>query len=116
MKDGTIHPRDAKMALAREITAAFYSDDAAAKAEESFVRTFQQKDIPTEMPEYALQPGQTVLDVIVTAGLAASRGEGRRLVDQKGVKLDGEVLSDALAAFPHPGVLQVGKRHFLRVK
>lgn len=116
VKDGTIHPRDAKMALAREITAAFYSDDAAAKAEEAFVRTFQQKDIPTEMPEYVLQPGQTVLDVIVTAGLAASRGEGRRLVDQKGVKLDGEVLIDALAAFPHPGVLQVGKRHFLRVK
>jgi tyrosyl-tRNA synthetase len=56
------------------------------------------------------------LDVILEAKLAASKSEARRLVDQKGVRLDGEVLERADLPFPHPGVLQVGKRKFLRVK
>jgi tyrosyl-tRNA synthetase len=72
--------------------------------------------MPEEMAEYALKKGQTVLDVLVTAGLAASKSEGRRLVEQKGVKLDGKALEKFDEAFPHPGVLQVGKRRFVRVK
>lgn len=116
LKDGSLHPRDAKMKLAWEITSTFYDDNSASSAQENFVSLFQKKDIPDEMPDYALQPGQTVVDVIVTAGLAGSRGDARRLVDQKGVKLDGEVLENGGAEFPHAGVLQVGKRHFLRVK
>jgi tyrosyl-tRNA synthetase len=76
---------------------------------------FQQKQVPDEMDEYHLEPGQSILDVLVASGLVKGRGEGRRLIDQKGVRLDGEVIPDALAAFPHPGVLQVGKRHFIRV-
>jgi tyrosyl-tRNA synthetase len=77
---------------------------------------FQQKDIPDDMPEFALQPGQTVLDVLVTANLVASKSEGRRMIEQKGVKLDGKVVEKFDAVFPHPGVLQVGKRRFVRVK
>ncbi|HEX9017886.1 MAG TPA: tyrosine--tRNA ligase [Anaerolineaceae bacterium] len=113
---GTMHPRDAKMTLAREITGCFYGDDAAEKAQEVFAQTFQRHEIPDAMPEFSLLPGQTVLDVLVSSQLAASRSEGRRLMEQKGVRLDGEVLADAAAAFPHPGVLQVGRRHFLHVK
>ncbi len=113
---GKLHPRDAKMKLACEVTGCFYGDEAAGRAQEAFVRTFQQHEIPEEIPVYSLYAGQTVLDVLVASGLAASRSEGRRLVDQKGVRLDGEVLSEAQAAFPRPGVLQVGKRRFLRVK
>jgi tyrosyl-tRNA synthetase len=45
-----------------------------------------------------------------------SKSEGRRMIDQKGVRLDGEMLEKADAAFPHPGVLQVGKRRFVRIK
>lgn len=112
---GRLHPRDAKMALALEITGCFYGDQAAAQAQEAFIRTFQQHLIPEEMPSYNLLEGQTVLDVLVAGGLVSSRGEGRRLIEQKGVRLDGAVLDDALAVFPHPGVVQVGKRHFLRV-
>ncbi|RPJ49806.1 MAG: tyrosine--tRNA ligase, partial [Chloroflexi bacterium] len=112
---GRVHPRDAKMKLASEITGCFYGDEAAAHAQEAFVRTFQQHEIPAEIPAYQLLAGQTVLDVLVSGGLAASRGEGRRLIEQKGVRLDGEVLSEAYAPFPHPGVVQVGKRRFLRV-
>lgn len=113
---GTIHPRDAKMKLAREITSIFYGDDDAQKAEEVFVRTFQQKETPDEIPEYDLRSGQTVLDVILDAKMSSSKSEARRLFDQKGVRLDGETIERGDVSFPHGGVLQVGKRKFLRVK
>jgi tyrosyl-tRNA synthetase len=111
-----IHPRDAKMKIAREITSVFYGEADARKAEDAFVRTFQHKEVPDEMPEYALKDGQTVLDVILDAKLAATKSEARRLLDQKGVRLDGNTVERGDLAFPHPGVLQVGKRKFLRVK
>lgn len=113
---GNVHPRDAKMKVAREITSIFYGDSDAQKAQDTFVKMFQQKEVPDEMPEFELRSGQTVLDVILEAKLAASKSEARRLVDQKGVRLDGDVLERADLPFPHPGVLQVGKRKFLRVK
>lgn len=113
---GTIHPRDAKMKIAHEITSIFYGEADAQKAEEAFVRTFQHKEMPDEMPEYDLKQGQTVLEVILDARMAASKSEARRLLDQKGVRLDGETVERGDLAFPHPGVLQVGKRKFLRVK
>ncbi|MBE3143167.1 MAG: tyrosine--tRNA ligase [Planctomycetes bacterium] len=112
---GSLHPRDAKMMLAKEIVGTFYGDEAAEHAQDVFIQMFQKKDVPDEMPEYRLEEGQTVLDVLVTCGMVKGRGEGRRMVDQKGVKLDGEVLTEALAVFPHRGVLQVGKRHFIMV-
>jgi tyrosyl-tRNA synthetase len=68
------------------------------------------------MPEFSLKDGQTVLDVILEAKMAASKSEARRLFDQKGVRLDGETIERGDLTFPHPGVLQVGKRRFLRVK
>jgi len=116
MASGKLHPRDAKMSLSREIVSIFYGNVEAQAAQDAFVRLFQKKDIPDDMPEYALQPGQTVLDVLAAAGLVASNSDGRRMIEQKGVKLDGEMLEKFDAAFPHPGVLQVGKRRFVRVK
>jgi len=116
LKSGTLHPRDAKMSLAREIVSIFHDDTVALAAEEAFKTVFQQKDMPDEMPEFALQPGQTVLDVLAASGLVASKSNGRRMIEQKGVKLDGEILEKIDAPFPHPGVLQVGKRRFVRVK
>lgn len=113
---GAFHPRDAKMKMASEIVSIFYSDAEAVAAQENFVKTFQQKEIPDEMPEFDLQDGQTVVDVILAAKLAESKSKARALINQKGVRLDGEVLERGDAVFPHPGVLQVGKRRFLRVK
>lgn len=113
---GALHPRDAKMKLAHEIVSIFYSEADAGSAQEAFVKMFQQKEIPDEMPEYQLEAGQTVLDVILAGQLASSKSEARRLIDQKGVRLDGDILERGDVAFPHPGVLQVGKRKFLRVK
>jgi tyrosyl-tRNA synthetase len=113
---GTLHPRDAKVSMALEITSIFYGEAEANAANENFVKTFQQKEVPDDIPEYSLKDGQTVLDVILEAKMAASKSEARRLFDQKGVRLDGETLERGEVAFPHAGVLQVGKRRFLRVK
>ena len=115
IEENRIHPRDAKMRLAKEIVSIYYSEAAAERAQEAFVRVFQKGNIPTEMAEYVLTPDQTVLDVLVSGELVNSKSEGRRLIAQNGVRLDGETLKDANQAFPHDGVLQVGKRRFLRV-
>jgi tyrosyl-tRNA synthetase len=109
------HPRDAKMVLAREITACFYDDLAADRAGQAFVRTFQQHELPAEIPEYTTRPGESILDILVASRLIASRSEGRRLLDQKGVRFNGQVLTSGQAELPGPGVLQVGRRHFLRI-
>ncbi len=116
MASGELHPRDVKMKLAHEIVSIYHDEAAAERAEEAFIRVFQHGDIPDEMPEYELQPGQTVLDVLIAGNLVGSKGEGRRMLEQKGVRLDGETLSDPNQPFPHPGVLQVGKRRYLRVR
>lgn len=111
-----LHPRDVKMSLAREIVSIYHSEAAALEAEEAFKRVFQQKDVPDDMPEYTLQAEQTVLDVLLASKLVSSKSEGRRLIEQRGVRLDGEILEQGDAIFPHSGVLQVGKRRFMRVR
>ena len=115
MVSGGFHPRDVKMRLAREIVSIYHSPAAADLAQQEFVRVFQQGEIPGDMAEFKLQDGQTVLDVIVSAGLVSSKSEGRRMFDQHAVRLDGEELRDPNAGIPHAGVLQVGKRRFLRL-
>jgi tyrosyl-tRNA synthetase len=112
---GSLHPRDVKMKLAREIVSIYHSPEEAAHAESEFIRVFQKGDVPEEMPKYHLQPGQTVLDVLVAGGLVASNSDARRMLQQNAVKLEGNILTDPFQAFPGAGVLQVGKRKFLRV-
>jgi tyrosyl-tRNA synthetase len=115
LKSEKLHPRDAKMKLAREIVASLFSDQEAEEAEKAFINLFQNGNLPTEMPEFKLISGKQVVDVLMDAGLCATRSEARRLVDQKGVRLDSEILADAQAPFPHKGVLQVGKRRFVKI-
>ena len=115
LAEGRLHPRDAKMKLAFEIVSIYHSPQAAEQAQREFIRVFQQGDLPEEMEEYRLLPGQTVLDVVST-GFDMTKSEVRRLLEQKGVRLDGKPLSDGHAPFPGTGVLQVGKRKYLRIK
>jgi tyrosyl-tRNA synthetase len=115
MASGKLHPRDVKMKLAHEIVSIYHSEEEAACAEQSFVRVFQQGNLPIEIPEYSLQSGQSVLDVLMAGRLVTSKSEGRRMIEQHGVRLDGETLTDASQPFPHTGVLQVGKRKYLKV-
>ena len=67
------------------------------------------------MPEFQAQPSQSVLDILLAAKLVSSKSEARRLFEQKGVRLDGVTIENGNETLPHPGVLQVGKRKFLRV-
>ncbi len=113
---GQMHPRDLKMKIAHEIVSIYHSEEEAQRAEEAFIRVFQKGDLPAEMPVYTLKPGQSVLEVLIESGLVTSKSEGRRMLAQHGVRLNGELLSDPLQTFPHPGVLQVGKRRFVRVE
>ena len=113
--EDSLHPRDAKMSLAKEITRVFYGDEAAIKAQEQFVTMFQQGNLPDEMPEYSLKDGDNLIDILVSQGMVQSRGDARRLVDQNGVKFNGETVEDINLELK-AGVLQVGKRKFLRLK
>lgn len=115
LKEGKLHPRDVKMQLAHDIVSIYYSQEEADAAQEAFVRVFQKGDLPEEMPEYLLQPGKSVLDVMIEAKLVSSKGEGRRLLSQNGVRLDGQTISDPNHEISQSGVLQVGKRRFLRI-
>lgn len=118
LRDGSRHPRDLKMALAREIVSIFHGDDAAAAAEEHFRTVFQQRELPDDMPEVRLDGPVSLLALMTAHGLAASNSEARRLVQQGGVKLDGQTVSDIkleLAPIGGEQVVQVGKRKFVKL-
>ncbi|MFO7944994.1 MAG: tyrosine--tRNA ligase [Anaerolineales bacterium] len=115
LEDGDLHPKKAKMKLAREIVTIYHGESTAQEAEKEFVRVFQQEGEPEEMDEYILQEGQTVLDVLDESGLVDSRSQARRMIKQKAVRLDDEKILDPYQDFPGPGVLRVGKRRFRRI-
>ena len=114
------NPKDAKVALAKEITARFHSAAAADAAEADFINR-SRGGIPDEIEERNLPLGeggaaQGIGVLLKAAGLTASTGEANRLIDGGGVRVDGAVVSDKglkLAAGTY--VLQVGKRKFMRV-
>jgi len=117
LEDGSLHPRDVKMQLAREIVSIFHDEAASTRAEEHFVTVFQQRELPPEMPEMRLEQPANIVDLIASARLASSKSEARRLIEQGGVRLDGVTVSD-IALVVEPGkemVLQVGKRKYLRL-
>ncbi len=118
LEAGRLHPRDLKMALAREITGLFHPPEAVQAAEEHFVRTFQKKELPPDMPTLVVRPGETVVDLLERAGFVPSRSQAKRDIQGGGVRLDGVVVSDPYLE-PKPGpeglVLQKGKRHFVRL-
>jgi tyrosyl-tRNA synthetase len=116
LHQGSLHPRDAKMMLAKEIVSAFFNEKEGESAEQAFVHQFQMGEVPEEMHEYILKEDQTVLDVMDKAGLIKSRSEGRRLLTQNAVRFDDVILTDPRLLIDHEGVLQVGKRQFVRVK
>ncbi len=117
LKDGSVHPRDLKMELAREIVSIFYGDAAVPAAEQNFVTVFQQHALPDEIEEVKVAQTMTITDLLIFTQTAKTKNEARRLIDQGGVKLDGEPISGAttLIEVSTPRVLQVGKRKFVRL-
>jgi tyrosyl-tRNA synthetase len=117
MHAGRSHPRDVKMALAREIVGIYYGADAVAAAEEHFKTVFQKGALPEDMEQIVVQGEPSLVDFLAEHGLVKSKSEARRLIQQSGVKLDGRVVDDSniRLGFSDSAVVQVGKRKFVRV-
>jgi tyrosyl-tRNA synthetase len=122
VESGGLNPRDIKAAMAKWIITQYHGQEAANQAEEAFNKQFRDREIPEEIPELALQAGESfsIVSIMAEHGLAPSRGEARRLIQGGGVKLDqSEKIADTEATIQgQPGesrVLQVGKRRFLRL-
>jgi tyrosyl-tRNA synthetase len=115
----TQNPRDQKLRLAFEITALYHGKVEAAKAQQGFLAQFSRKELPKEIPEKRLKPGQYgLVDLLGESGLAASKTEARRLLQQGGVKVDQAVVKADLAVVlkaKQEILLQVGKRKYLRL-
>ncbi|MEW6574041.1 MAG: tyrosine--tRNA ligase [Bacillota bacterium] len=123
LRDGSIHPRDAKMRLAREVVSQFHSVKAAEKAEAEFVRVFRERELPSDIPEYVV-PKEMVEDglvylprLLVSTGLVPSTSEARRLITQGGVYLNEVKVSDPNAKISpiHGAVIRIGRRRFVRL-
>jgi tyrosyl-tRNA synthetase len=113
---GGRNPKDAKVMLAKEITARFHSAAAADAAEQDFINR-SKGGIPDEIPEVSLTGAPLGIAALLNAaGLVASNGEGNRLIDGGGVRIDSSVVSDkGLKLGAGVYVVQVGKRKFARV-
>ncbi len=124
LKEGSIHPRDAKMMLAGRLVQMYHGQEAAAEAEAHFRRVFQQRELPEEIPEKEIPDSGLeeekiwIVQLLRSLGLVSSNGEARRMVKQGAVKIDGDKISDQDARITvNDGmVVQVGKRKFARVK
>lgn len=117
---GGRNPRDVKVLLAQELVARFHDQAAAEAALADFEARFRQGALPDDMPEVILQNGGTamsVMQVLKQAGLTASTSESSRMIEQGGVRANGEKVADKALQIPvgETIVLQVGKRKFARV-
>ena len=120
--DPAVGARDAKRAMARALTARFHGDAAAAAAEERFDTLHVRRELPEEIEEFAFTANGEAIHVpaLLADAFGISRSEGRRLLAQAGVKLDGEVLGEGHLDMPAEAldgaVIQLGKRRFRRLR
>ena len=110
-----LKPRDAKAALARQLVKRLHGEEAAARAEEDFNRKFRQREMPDDIAEKSVSNPDDLLGVLVETGLARSRGDARRLIDQGGIRINGEKAGPD-GALKDGDVLQAGKRSFVRIR
>ena len=121
-----LHPNKVKRQLARNIVASYHGAEAAEAAEEHFDKVFKSHEVPEDIPVFEDElplndEGQVYLAAFLhQAGLAASAGEGRRLIDGGGVKIDDESVAPKAYNVPaetlHGAVIKVGKRKFLKIR
>lgn len=118
--EGGANPRDAKVALAKEIVARFHADSAAEEAEQEFVNRFRKGAMPDDMPEIDIEcgdEGMAIANLLKSAGLTSSTSEALRMIRQGAVKIEGERVEDTHLTLTTgtTQVYQVGKRRFARV-
>ena len=117
---GQLHPKVAKIRLAKEMVARFHSAAAADEAEQTFEQVFARHELPDEIEEVRIDTGETELWVpklLLDAGLVKSTSDGRRMIQQHAVSIDGERVEDVNATVPAKGsvLVKVGKRRFCKV-
>jgi len=123
LENGSVHPRDAKMNLAKIFVRMFHGEEAAEEAENYFKTVFQQRALPTDIPEVAVAKEQyengeaNIVNLVFDLKLADSKGEARRMVQQGAVKVNEEKVGDinASVALEEGMVVQVGKRKFAKI-
>ena len=120
MKDGKLNPRDAKLRLAGKITAIYHGEDDAREAREYFINTFSKKEIPQEVAEFIVENESIKLvDLLVKSGNATSTSDARRKIEQGGVSVDDEKITDSQAVIGkefNGKVLKIGKLGFVKIK
>ena len=121
METGTVNPMELKKRLAREIVAPLHGQEAAREAEAHFERTVQRRELPGDVPEYTLPTdlGQERLsDIILSASLASSSTEARRLIDQGAVRVNDERMdrNGPASSLNSGDIIRVGRRRVVRVK
>ncbi len=114
------HPREVKARFAKEIVARFHSAAAAKRAEEEFASRFREGEMPADMPEVAISAppgGVLIAQLLKQANLTPSTSDAQRMIEQGGVKLDGERVSDKALRIPagRTVIAQVGKRKFAKI-
>jgi tyrosyl-tRNA synthetase len=108
-------PRDAKAALARQLVKRLHGEEAAAKAEAEFDRRFRRRELPESMPERKVSNPDDIIETLREVEFANSRGDARRLIEQGGVRVNGEKASTE-TKLRDGDVLQAGKRNFVRIR
>ena len=120
MDKGAIHPKEDKMRLARELTARFHDPQSALKAEQNFEQVFSKRELPDDIPECKISvEGDAIWlpKLLLDAGLVKSTSDGRRMIRQNAVSLDGTKMSDVAVEIQARGkvLVKVGKRRFCQV-
>jgi tyrosyl-tRNA synthetase len=117
MTEGSLNPRDAKIKLAHEIISMYHDAEAAKKAEERFKLVFSQGSIPQDIPEVGVAEEQVWLPKFLhDHDLVSSTSEGRRMLQQAAVRVNGEKYHEENLPVQDNMVIQVGKRKFVRIK
>ncbi len=109
------NPKNEKMKLAKELVRMYHGDKSAHEAEQYFISTFQKKEIPDEIAAYNIA-GKNIIDALIESKLAESKSEARRLIAEKGVKVNGEIVVALDVVIKSGAVIQKGKRFFARAK
>jgi tyrosyl-tRNA synthetase len=118
LDEQNVNPRDIKRRLARTFIAMYHNEEEAIKAEEEFDKVFIKKEVPDDISEIKLNDKElSILDLILKVNFASSKGEAKRLVNQGGVSIDGNKISDLseIIGITNGMVLKVGKRKFIKL-
>ena len=109
------NPRDEKMRLAYEIVRMYKGEDSAKAAQDEFINVVQKKAIPDDIEQMKLDKPCNIVDLLVKTGFSQSRGEAKRLISGGGVKFNGEKVANTDFTVDKPGVLQGGKRKYVKI-